>query len=156
LKSTSQSLDYEDPRGRDSDLRDPRSTQEWRGFSQRIANAIVQCLRPRKVFDAGCGSGSLAEMLWDRGVETRGRDTSEQAMAGMRPDVRCWCELGSITDPIDGQYDLMLCVNVLEYMTKKDASAAIHNITNSVFTYSQRSPRRIQLASNRGLDLLQV
>ena len=68
-------------------------------------------------------------MLWDRGVETRGRDISEQAMAAMRPDVRCWCELGSITDPIDGQYNLVLCVNVLEYMTIKDALAAIHNIT---------------------------
>jgi SAM-dependent methyltransferase len=131
LKSTGQSLDYEDPRARDGDPGYLRSTQEWRGFSQRIADAIVQCLRPRKVFDAGCGSGFLAEMLWDRGVEIRGRDISEQAMAGMRPDVRCWCELGSITDPIEGQYDLMLCVNVLEYMTKKDASAAIHNITNN-------------------------
>jgi hypothetical protein len=68
-------------------------------------------------------------MLWDRGVETRGRDISEQAMAGMRADIRCWCELGSITDPIDGQYDLVLCVNVLEYMTVRDASAAICNIT---------------------------
>ena len=131
MKSTGQSLDYEDSRARGGDLRYPRSTQEWRGFSQRIADAIVQCLRPRKVFDAGCGSGFLAEMLWDRGVETRGRDISEQAMAEMRPDVRCWCELGSITDPIDGQYDLALCVNVLEYMTKKDALAAIHNITNN-------------------------
>jgi SAM-dependent methyltransferase len=131
LKSTAHSLDYEDPQARDGDLRYLRSTQEWRGFSQRIADAIVERLGPRKVFDAGCGSGFLAEMLLDRGVETRGRDISEQAMAAMRPDVRCWCELGSITDPIDGQYDLMLCVNVLEYMTKKDASAAIHNITNN-------------------------
>ena len=105
MKSTGDSFDYEHSRARNGDLRYPRSTQEWRGFSQRIADAIVQCLRPRKVFDAGCGSGFLAEMLWDRGVETRGRDISEQAMAEMRPDVRCWCELGSITDPIDGQYD---------------------------------------------------
>jgi SAM-dependent methyltransferase len=129
LKSIGDSFDYQHSRARNGDLRYARSTQEWRGFSQRIADAIVQGLGPRKVFDAGCGSGFLAEMLWDRGVETRGRDISEQAMAEMRPDVRCWCELGSITDPIDGQYDLALCVNVLEYMTTKDALAAIHNIT---------------------------
>jgi SAM-dependent methyltransferase len=152
LKSTGQSLDYEDSRARGGDLRYPRSTQEWRGFSQRIADAIVQCLRPRKVFDAGCGSGFLAEMLWDRGVETRGRDISEQAMAAMRPDVRCWCELGSITDPIDGQYNLVLCVNVLEYMTIKDALAAIHNIT----TIAPRVLFSSSPATSRAVDAINV
>ena len=68
-------------------------------------------------------------MLWDRGVETRSRDISERAMSEIRPDVRCWCEIGSITDPIDGQYDLVLCIDVFEHMTTKDTLAAIHNIT---------------------------
>jgi SAM-dependent methyltransferase len=129
LNSIGESPDYEYSRARSGDLRHPRSTQVWRGFSQRVADAIVQYLRPRKVFDAGCGSGLLAEMLWARGIETRGRDISEAAMSEMRPDVRCWCEVGSIADPIDGQYDLVLCVNVFEYMTTKDTLAAVHNIT---------------------------
>jgi SAM-dependent methyltransferase len=151
LESTGESFDHEHSRARSGDLRFARSTQEWRGLYQHVADTVVQRLRPRRVFDAGCGSGFLTEMLWARGVETRGLDVSEQAMSEMRPDVRCWCEIGSITDPIEGEYDLVLCVNVLEYLTTKDALAAIHNITaitSRVLFSSSLAPSRAVKAIN--------
>lgn len=106
-----------------------RSTPEWHQFFRPIADSIVLSLRPRKVFDAGCAVGFLLEMLWDRGVETHGRDISEFAISEVRADVRPWCEVGSIADPIKGQYDLVLCIEVLEHMPADEAVAAIRSIT---------------------------
>jgi SAM-dependent methyltransferase len=94
-----------------------------------IADAIVLSLAPRKVFDAGCAAGFLAEKLWDRGVETHGRDISELAISQVRADVRPWCEVGSIAEPIEGIYDLVLCIEVLEHMPTEEALASIRNIT---------------------------
>src|ERR1700729_3698342 len=94
-----------------------------------IADAIVLGLAPRKVFDAGCAAGFLAEKLWDRGVETHGRDISELAISQVRADVRPWCEVGSIAEPIEGICDLVLCIEVLEDMPTEEALASIRNIT---------------------------
>ena len=94
-----------------------------------IADAIVLSLAPRKVFDAGCAAGCLAEKLWDRGVETHGRDISELAISQVRADVRPWCEVGSIAEPIEGIYDLVLCIEVLEHMPTEEALASIRNLT---------------------------
>jgi SAM-dependent methyltransferase len=111
------------------DLPYRRSTPEWHNFYRPIADAIVLSLRPRKVFDAGCAIGFLVEMLWDRGVETHGRDISDFAISQVRADVRPWCEVGSIADPIEGQHDLVLCIEVLEHMAPDEAVAAIRSMT---------------------------
>ncbi|MFC3125247.1 methyltransferase domain-containing protein [Pseudoroseomonas globiformis] len=106
-----------------------RSTPQWHDFFRPVADAIVLGLAPRKVFDAGCAVGFLVEMLWDRGVETHGRDISQFAISEVRADVRSWCTVGSIAEPIEGEYDLVLCIEVLEHMPEAEALAAIRNIT---------------------------
>src|SRR5262249_44222533 len=105
-----------------------RTTLEFQVFFRSVADAIALGLAPRKVFDAGCAIGFLVEMLWDRGVEAHGRDISEFAISQVRADVRPWCEVGSIADPIEGDYDLVLCIEVLEHMPAEEALAAIRNM----------------------------
>jgi hypothetical protein len=100
LRSTGEIFDDEYYRIHCDDPAHPRSAPEWPNFFQPIADAIVLGLAPRKVFDAGCAAGFLAEKLWDRGVETHGRDISELAISQVRADVRPWCEVGSIAEPI--------------------------------------------------------
>jgi len=143
VKTANETFDADYYRSHCGSLPYLRSTPEWHSFFRPVADAIVLGLAPRKAFDAGCAVGFLVEMLWDRGVEAHGRDISEFAISQIRPDVRPWCAIGSIADPIEGQYDLVLCIEVLEHMPAEDAVAAIRNIT------SVAPPRPVLLLAHR-------
>jgi SAM-dependent methyltransferase len=97
----------------------------WASFFGRIADELVRSFRPRRVFDAGCAHGFLVEAFRDRGVEAWGRDISRFANSHVRPDLRQYCAMGSIADPIEGRYDLITCIEVLEHMPEADAIQAI-------------------------------
>ena len=106
-----------------------RSEPHWSAFFGNIAGDLVRTFRPRRVFDAGCALGFLVEALWDRGVVTYGRDISKYAISKTRADIRPFCSVGSLTDPIEGHFDLVICIEVLEHMTEQDGMRAIANIT---------------------------
>ncbi len=101
----------------------------WIEFFGRVAEQLVRSLRPARVFDAGCALGLLVEGFWDRGVEAYGRDVSNFAVANVRPDLRQYCEVGSIADPLPGEYDLVTCIEVLEHMPEDLAVQAIRSMT---------------------------
>lgn len=100
----------------------------WTAFYAMVADNIIRAFRPRSVFDAGCGIGFLVEALWDRSVEAFGRDISEYAINQVRRDVQAYCSLGSITDPIEGEYDLILCIEVLEHLEEMSARIAASHL----------------------------
>lgn len=102
-----------------------RQEAHWGRFFSGIAEQVVRSLRPRRAFDAGCAHGFLVEALWDRGVETWGRDISHFAVAEVRADLRSFISQGSIADPIEGEYDLVICIEVLEHMEEAEAVRAI-------------------------------
>ena len=106
-----------------------RSEPHWGTFFGAIADELIRTFRPRRVFDAGCAHGFLVEALWDRGVEAWGRDISDYAISQVRPDVRGYCSVGSLTEPIEGAYDLVVCIEVIEHLTEADGARAIANIT---------------------------
>ena len=106
-----------------------RSHPHWLEFFGNIADELVRVFRPKCVFDAGCAKGFLLEALWDRGVETWGRDVSEFAVSEVRTDVRPFASVGSIAEPISGTYDLVTCIEVLEHMTVQEGAQAIANMT---------------------------
>jgi GT2 family glycosyltransferase/SAM-dependent methyltransferase len=102
----------------------------WKVFFSGVAERLILSLTPRRVLDAGCAMGFLVESFWDRGVECLGIDISEYAISQVRPDIATFCRVGSITDPISGSFDLVVCVEVLEHLTPDDARLAIANITS--------------------------
>ncbi len=106
-----------------------REQPHWTRFFGHIADRIISTIGPHRVFDAGCAHGFLVEAFWDRGVEAHGRDISEFAISQVRPDIRQFCAVGSITEPIALGYDLVTCIEVLEHMPEPDASRAIDAIT---------------------------
>ena len=103
--------------------------EAWLGFFSSIVEQVIRSLSPRKVLDAGCALGMLVEAFWDRGIQADGIDVSTYAIANVRPDMREYCRVGSIADPLEGSYDLVTCIEVLEHMPAAEVEAAIRNLT---------------------------
>ncbi len=102
----------------------------WLNFFGGIADEIIRSLRPKRAFDAGCAWGFLVESFHDRGVESCGVDISKYAIENTRPDIRRYCSLGSLADPIPGgRYDLVTCIEVLEHMPEAESRMAIRQMT---------------------------
>jgi 2-polyprenyl-3-methyl-5-hydroxy-6-metoxy-1,4-benzoquinol methylase len=101
----------------------------WLNFFGSIAEHLIRSLGCRTVFDAGCAMGFLVEAFWDRGVEARGIDVSRYAIAQVRRDIQKYCRQGSLVDSIDGKYDLLTCIEVLEHLPPEEAEKAIASIT---------------------------
>jgi 2-polyprenyl-3-methyl-5-hydroxy-6-metoxy-1,4-benzoquinol methylase/glycosyltransferase involved in cell wall biosynthesis len=99
----------------------------WLQFFATIADRIVSDFRPRTVLDAGCAMGFLVEALRERGVDAFGVDVSEYAIQQVRPEVRAFCRVGSIVDPLSQKYDLIVCIEVLEHLSTSQAEQAIDN-----------------------------
>jgi SAM-dependent methyltransferase len=108
-----------------------RSQLVWGEFFGSIADELLRTFRPRRVFDAGCAHGFLVEAFWDRGVAANGRDISKFAISNTRMDIRQYCSVGSLTEPIEGPFDLITCIEVLEHMTEEESIAAIANMTSA-------------------------
>jgi SAM-dependent methyltransferase len=103
-------------------------TQAWLEFFAHTSQALIRDLKPQRVFDAGCAWGLLVEALRDRGVEAWGVDLSPYAIAKVRPDLQPYCRVASLTEPIEGFYDLITCIEVLEHMPENQADQAIQNL----------------------------
>src|SRR6266700_3347763 len=72
----------------------------WLSFFGSIADEVIRLLHPRTVFDAGCAWGFLVESFWDRGVEAYGADLSPYAISQVRRDMKPYCSVASIAEPI--------------------------------------------------------
>jgi cellulose synthase/poly-beta-1,6-N-acetylglucosamine synthase-like glycosyltransferase/glycosyltransferase involved in cell wall biosynthesis len=97
----------------------------WLRAFGAVADEIVRTLHPSRVFDAGCAMGMLVESLRGRGVDAWGVDISEYAIANIRPDMRPFCQVKSITEPFGGRFDLVTCIEVLEHIPEQEARAAV-------------------------------
>jgi hypothetical protein len=101
---------------------------EWIRFFAEIADKIVCEINPRTVLDAGCAMGFLVEALRQRGVEAFGLDVSDYAIERAHPDIRAYCRLGSVADPLPQRYDLIVCIEILEHLMPRDGERAVENL----------------------------
>lgn len=101
----------------------------WEEVFARQAEYIVRDLNPKKTLDVGCAAGYLVEGLRDLGVEAYGVDVSEYALSIVRDDIKPFCSFHSATEPMEGKYDLVTCIEVLEHLQNtSDIKAAIYNM----------------------------
>lgn len=100
----------------------------WLQMFERIAGDIVERIHPATAFDAGCAMGMLVEKLREKGVEAWGRDISEYAISQAADLVKPYCEVGSITEPLERRYDLITVIEVTEHMPADQAQQAIANL----------------------------
>lgn len=109
-------------------------SEQWTGFFGKVADQIVAELKPKTVLDAGCAMGYLVAALRDRGVEAYGVDISEYAISKVREDIRPYCAVGSLTEPLPDclpkHFDLVTNVEVLEHLSEEDGRKAIANLTS--------------------------
>ena len=105
-----------------------KRTEHWLAFFGGIADRIVEDIGPETVLDAGCAMGFLVEALRDRGVEAYGIDVSEYAIGEVREDIKKFCKVGSILDPLERQYDLIITIEVMEHLTPEEGKKAIENL----------------------------
>lgn len=106
--------------------------EHWVNFFGMIADRIVADIHPKTVLDAGCAMGYLVAALRDRGVEAYGVDISAYAISKVREDVRPFCKVGSLTEPLPAglpdRYDLVVTVEVLEHLYEDEGRQAIRNL----------------------------
>lgn len=105
------------------------SSESWRNFFGLVADRLIAVTAPSSVLDVGCAKGLLVQALAERGIDARGFDVSEHAIETAHPDIRERLSVRSATDPIDGTYDLITCIEVLEHMSDSEAQQAIDRMT---------------------------
>ena len=100
----------------------------WRAFFTNVAGKVVSLSGARRVLDVGCARGLLVQALVEAGVDAHGTDISETAVASAHPDVRGRLSVATAVDPIEGSWDLVSCIEVVEHMSPVDADSAIANM----------------------------
>jgi SAM-dependent methyltransferase len=105
--------------------------EHWNEFFGRVADGIVSQFRPRSVLDAGCARGFLVAALRRRGVDASGFDLSDVAIEEAVEDARPFVRVGSLVEPIDGAYDLVTCIEVIEHLDPADTARAVANLAGA-------------------------
>ena len=98
---------------------------QWKEWFGNVADRLIRQFNPRTVLDAGCAKGFLVAALRERGVEAYGIDYSDYAVANAPEAVRPYVKVGSITDPIEGRFDLITCIEVIEHLPRPELNKAV-------------------------------
>lgn len=101
----------------------------WLTFFGKVADRIVATLNPQTVLDVGCAFGFLVEALRDRGVDAIGTDVSDYAISQVGGSAVGHCSVVSGLEPIEGRFDLITCVEVIEHLDADDGRTLLANMT---------------------------
>lgn len=100
----------------------------WRAFFSNVADKVVSLTGAKRVLDVGCARGLLVQALAEKGVDAYGADISETAIASAHPDIRDRLTVATAVEPIEGSWDLLTCIEVVEHMSPTEADQAIANM----------------------------
>lgn len=127
--------------------------EAWLAFFQGIADRIIEDIQPKTVLDAGCALGFLVEGFRNRGVEGWGVDISEYAIASVHEFIRPFCRVGSVFEPFERKYDLIVTIEVAEHLQPLLSKQMIANLcahtddiifTSTPFDYKETTHFNVQ------------
>jgi SAM-dependent methyltransferase len=104
---------------------------QWLRFFGTVADGLIRDFHPTTALDAGCALGFLVEQLRRKGVQASGFDISEFAISQVDESIAEYTKVASLTDPIEGRYDLITCIEVLEHLPPDLADAAVANLCSA-------------------------
>lgn len=109
-----------------------KDSEYTKEFLEGIAKKIIEKYNPKTVLDAGCAMGHLVAALRDNGIEAYGIDISEYAISNVREDIKPFCVVGSLSEPlpenIPAFYDLIVTIEVIEHLYEEEGIKAIANL----------------------------
>ncbi|HSM49632.1 MAG TPA: methyltransferase domain-containing protein, partial [Draconibacterium sp.] len=91
-------------------------------------NRIKTEINPITVLDAGCAFGFLVEKMREQGIQAFGLDISEFAISQAHESIKPYCWVGSLVEPIEKKYDLIVSIEVLEHIDKENSEKALVNL----------------------------
>lgn len=97
---------------------------------QNLAKQLIHDFEPQSVLDVGCALGLLVGHLRFFGIHAEGFDISDYALHHIPTELQAHIHQASILDPHAAfkTYDLVVCLDVLEYLQPDEAAAAIANL----------------------------
>lgn len=99
----------------------------WRAFFTMLAERLRAVTNPSSVLDIGCARGLLVQAFHEQGVNAYGIDVSQRAIETAHPDVASRLSVGS-AEHIEGSWDLITCIEVLEHMAPDASERAIDSM----------------------------
>ena len=85
---------------------------------KKITAAIVRGLGAHSCFELGCFTGPVISLLADASVDVLGTEVSHLALAFAYPNIRTSIIFGDLLrSKIDRQFDVILCMDVLEHIS---------------------------------------
>jgi SAM-dependent methyltransferase len=100
----------------------------WQQFFGRVSKRVVEILHPETVLDVGCAMGIFVGNLRALGVDAEGVDHSEYAISKADPRAEGHLRVGDITEPLEGRWDLISAIEVLEHLPASQIDQAIANL----------------------------
>jgi SAM-dependent methyltransferase len=94
-------------------------------FAKRLAKFIRESFKPERVLDLGCGPGTYVYALRDQGISAIGIDSDDRVVG--KPYL-----IHSLISGNDLQEDLVLCLEVMEHISKDHESKEMDGIAKSV------------------------
>ena len=109
---------------------------------QNEARRMIELFKPMSVLECGCALGFFVRAFRDLGVEAYGIDISKWAVDHVHSSIRdfVWQHtLGEKEIPFHMQFDLTLCIDVLEHITDLEphwyCSKAIQDVCRATNKY---------------------
>lgn len=106
----------------------------WLTFFGMVADRVITLTEPTTALDVGCAMGFLVEAFRDRGVDASGTDVSSFAVSQAGGSAVGHCSVKSATEPIEGRYDLITCIEMIEHLAPADARVALQHMTDATDT----------------------
>ncbi len=95
----------------------------------QLAERLQLLLGPiERTLDIGCRDGRLVQAMLSAGADAYGLCDSQAVLESAPAQLRDRLRYASITDPIEGHYDLITCVEALEPLTAAQIETALDGL----------------------------